>query len=373
MRNRGAFGAVVASLAVATLTACSGGGDAPAPRDSMTYAVPQPPAVDAADLVVAPDGSDDAAGAADAPLRTIDAAAERATPGTTILVRTGTYEGDVDTHVSGTETARIAYVAESPDVRIVGEGSATGAWENDGDYVDIVGFDVSGDNEDGIWSRGSHVRILQNRVYGFPTGNCILTANDGYTLTDVDVIGNVAHDCGNNELDHGIYVAHARGTVANNIAYGNPGFGIHCWHACDDLVIANNLVFDNDEGGILVAADNDDATPADNFQVFNNIAVSNGREGIREGGATGSNNEYRTNLLWDNGDDDIGLKTGSETGTIVADPQFVDFEPDGSGDYRLQPSSPAVDAGIAAGAPPVTISGGPRPLSGGVDLGPFEQ
>ena len=103
--------------------------------------------------------------------------------------------------------------------------------------------------------------------------------------------------------------------------------------------------------------------------VSNNIAVSNGRAGIREGGNTGSNNEYRKNLLWDNGDDAIELKTGSQTGTIVADPQFIDFEVDGSGDYRLQPSSPAVDAGIANGAPPVTINGGPRPLSDGVDLG----
>ena len=46
-------------------------------------------------------------------------------------------------------------------------------------------------------------------------------------------------------------MGHARGTVSNNIAYGNPGFGIHCWQACDELVIANNLVFDNGEGGIV--------------------------------------------------------------------------------------------------------------------------
>jgi hypothetical protein len=339
----------------------------------MTYVVPQPPTLDAADIVVAPTGSDDAAGTATAPLRTIDAAAQRAEPGMTILVRTGTYESDVETDASGTETARIAFVAESPETRIVGDGSATAAWKNDGDYVDIVGFDVSGENEDGIWSRGSDVRILQNRVNGFATGNCILTANENYDLTDVDVIGNVVFNCGDNQLDHGIYLAHAAGTVANNIAYGNPGFGIHCWHACNDLVIANNLVFDNGEGGIVVAADNDDDVPADNFMVINNIAVDNGREGIRESGDTGSNNWYRNNLLWSNGDDTVRLKTGSQTGTIVADPQFLDFKADGSGDYRLQPSSPAVDTGVASGAPPVAINGTSRPLSRGIDLGPFER
>jgi hypothetical protein len=38
-------------------------------------------------------------------------------------------------------------------------------------------------------------------------------------------------------------------------------------------------------------------------------------------------------------------KSGQETGTLVADPLFVDFRTDGTGDYRLQRSSPAVDAG----------------------------
>jgi parallel beta-helix repeat protein len=372
MRNRSSWSVLAAALTVATATACSGG-EAPATRDTMTYAVPRPPAVGAADIVVAPTGSDDAAGTAEAPLRTIGAAAERSAPGMTVLVRTGTYEGDVATDASGTEAARITFVAESPATKIVGDGSATAAWENDGDYVDIVGFDVSGDNEDGIWSRGSHVRLLQNRVHDFGTGNCILTSNENYDLTDVDVVGNVASRCGDNELDHGIYVTQARGTVANNIAYGNPGFGIHCWHSCDGLVIANNLVFGNAEGGIVVAADNDDDVPADDFMVVNNIAVGNGREGIRESGDTGANNRFHNNLLWGNGDDMIRLKTGSQTGTVVADPQFVAFAADGSGDYRLRDTSPAVDGGVGIGSPPITIDGTPRPLSGGVDMGPFER
>lgn len=365
--------AVLAAVAVVLTTSVACSAERRVTATPPSYVVPAPPAAEAADIVVAPNGSDAAAGTPEAPLRTIPAAAARAEPGTTVLVRAGTYVGDVATRVSGTEAARIAFVAESPDTRIVGSGAATGAWENDGDFVDIVGFDLSGGNEDGLWSRGSHVRLMQNRVYGFPTGNCILAANEDYDLTDVDVVGNTTYGCGDNELDHGIYVAHNRGTIANNISYGNPGFGIHCWHACNDLVIANNLVFDNEEGGILVAADNDDGIPADDFVVFNNIAVDNGREGIREGGDTGSNNQYLQNLLWGNGDNALGLKTGWQTGTIVADPQFVDYRADGSGDYRLRPSSPAVDAGRASGAPSAAINGTPRPLSGGVDLGPFER
>ena len=375
MRRRCAYVACIVTTIIATQAACSANDDVPpaGPTSvSPTYVLPSPAATGST-LYVAPDGDDTNDGTDQAPLLTIEGAAGRAAPGTTVVVRSGTYQGDISTDVDGTPDARIAFVAESPSTRIIGSGSAIGAWENNGDYTDIVGFDISGDNEDGIYNRASQVRIMQNRVYGFPTGNCILTGNSDYDLTDIDIIGNVVYGCGDNELDHGIYMGHARGTVSNNIAYGNPGFGIHCWQACDELVIANNLVFDNGEGGIVVGAANDDDVPADDFVVANNIVVGNGRDGIREGGDTGSGNRYLNNLLWNNDNDRILLMTGQETGTLVADPHFVDFQGDGSGDYRLQPSSPAVDAGDAELAPPIAIDSTPRPLSGGIDLGVYEQ
>ena len=330
------------------------------------------PEADGPVLHVSPDGDDAGSGEADTPLRTITAAAARATPGTTVRVRAGRYNGDIATDVAGTPDARIAFVAQSPQVEIVGIGSAIGAWENNGDYVDIVGFSITGPNEDGIYNRGSHVRIMNNRAYGFPTGNCIATGNTDYDLTHIDIIGNVVHGCGNNELDHCIYVGHEGGTIANNIAYGSPGFGIHCWQACDQLVITSNLAFDNAEGGIVVGAAREDAV-ADDVLVSNNIVVGNGRDGIREGGATGGNNRYRNNLLWNNDRDRILLKLGNEADTIVADPRFINYRPDGSGDYRLQPSSPAVNGGFTDSSPSVAIDGTPRPQGGAVDCGVYEQ
>ena len=194
-----------------------------------------------------------------------------------------------------------------------------------------------------------------------------------YDLTDIDIIGNVTHNCGASSLDHGIYLAHRRGIVANNISYDNPGFGIHCWQACNDVVITNNLVFDNAEGGIVIGGANADDVPVDNSLVANNIVVDNGREGIREGGTSGPDNRFVNNLLWGNGSDRILINTGEEQGTMVANPQFVNFQPDGSGEYRLEPSSPGVDAGTANMAPPVAIDRAPRPQSQGVDVGPYER
>lgn len=371
MRYRRIFSAALVMAALAACTQEAPGPSADRPANSVYPAPPTAPALEAAALVVAPDGDDTAAGTAFAPLRTIGAAAERAQPGDTILVRAGTYEGDVHTAVSGTESARISFVAESPDTRIVGIGVADGAWENEGSYVDIVGFDITGPNEDGLYNKGSQARLVRNRVHGI-SGNCLYVQNEDYTVTDVDVLSNVTFDCGEDKLDHGIYVTHQRGRVANNISYGNTGYGIQCWHACNSIAIVNNLVFDNPEGGIVVGAD-DDEYDIGNSLIANNIVVENGREGIRESGESGSDNRFVNNLLWGNERNVVQIKDGEEVGTIVADPQFASFAPDGSGDYRLAPSSPAVDTGAPDMAPRFAFDRTPRPQSAGFDVGPYEQ
>lgn len=365
---------IIAAMATTMALAACTQATPPSPEraPNSVYPAPPAPALDAAAFVVALDGDDTAEGTAAAPLRTINAAAERAQPGDTILVRAGTYEGDVRTAASGTDSARITFVAESPDTRIVGVGGTDGAWENEGAYVDIVGFDITGPNEDGLYNRASNVRIMKNRVHAI-SGNCIYVQTPDYDLTDVDVLGNVTFDCGEDKLDHGIYVTHRGGRVANNISYGNAGFGIQCWHACNSIAIVNNLVFDNPEGGIVVGAD-DDEYEVGNSLVANNIVVNNGREGIRESGEnSGSGNRFVNNLLWGNDRDVLQINGGEEVGTIVADPQFVDFRADGSGDYRLEPTSPAIDTGEPEVAPRFAFDRSPRPQSGGIDVGPYEQ
>jgi Right handed beta helix region len=328
-------------------------------------------------LVVSPDGDDRGPGTRAAPFHTIARAAEAAGPGTTVVIAPGTYVGSFRTTASGTASAPITYVAQARwGARLVGEGAADAVWRNDGDHVEIRGFEISGTSTDGLVSGGSYVRIAENKVSGFPNGNCITTANSGYTLHDIDVIANVVHGCGGSSLDHGIYVSHPGGTVANNISSGNAGYGIHCWHNCNHLTISNNLVFDNSEGGILIGQGdkpNNGTVPADNFVVTNNIAVRNGEYGIEESGATGPNNRYVHNIVSGNAEWGLDLATGAESGTISRDPLFVNFRPDGTGDYRLQAASPGVDAGTPDGAPATDIEGTPRPRGPGIDIGPYER
>ncbi len=240
---------IVLVVAGMTAAACSAGSPAPAPPSAPSVGTAIVPTKATAQLFVAPSGSDDNSGTQAAPLQSIQGAAKMAKPGTEVVVADGTYNGAITTDVNGTADARITFqAAHRGAAKIVGDGDADAAWENDGDYVDIDGFDITGSNTDGLLSGGSFVRLVNNNVHDFHDGNCITTANDNYDLHDIDVMGNIAARCGASELDHGIYVSHPNGVVANNISFGNAGFGIQCWHACNSLAISNNLVFGNAAG-----------------------------------------------------------------------------------------------------------------------------
>jgi MYXO-CTERM domain-containing protein len=201
-----------------------------------------------------------------------------------------------------------------------------------------------------------------------------------YDAIEVDMIGNIVHDVWADDENgmpcnrvQGLYHSIRGGTVANNITWNISGFGIHTWHAPQDLVITNNLVFGSGRGGIIVGAgDSPGGVIADNFLVANNIVAYNAL-GIVEFGATGENNRYLNNLVYENAGGHFSLQHGLvDEGTIVGEPMFVDWQMDGSGDYHLLPGSPAIDAGIVEGAPMQDYDGVARPQGAGIDIGPYE-
>lgn len=312
-------------------------------------------------LYVAPDGDDGNSGTKSAPFSTIGRADAAAAPGFTIHVAPGTYEvsapgahsAGIITQRSGTAAERIRFVSDVKwGAKIVVTGTGT-AWRSKGNYVDIEGFDISGTGRHGILADGANLTITNNFVHDLTvSGGC--TGAGGAAIDtnggpgNVLIKGNVVRNIGlamlgNCRTVQGIYIANPHNVVVNNVVSGVAAVGIQQWHGATDSTIVHNTVF-HCKIGILIGGGDSGTLPdgSQNNYVANNIVYDNLTYGIVEGGKVGANNRYVDNLVHASGTA-IRVK-GEVSGTIAADPQFVNYQPDGSGDYRLKRTSPALKA-----------------------------
>ncbi|MDL2354111.1 MAG: choice-of-anchor Q domain-containing protein [Pseudomonadota bacterium] len=342
-------------------------------------------------LYVSTTGSDTNSGSQAAPFRTISRAAKAAKPSTTIHVAAGTYSGNVATSVHGTATARIRYVSDTKwGAKIIGSGSEA-MWTNNGNYTDIAGFDITGSGRLGILNYASYTSISGNHVHNLAvSGGCAGNGGAGinnanYAASDGDIIGNVVHDIGvpgKCNGVQGIYSSNPRGHIFNNVVYRVSAWGIQLWHAANNVMIANNTVFQNGAngmgGGIVIGTgDAPGGVVMTNTKVINNIVYKNPAAGIKEYcysgfNCIGANNVVANNLVNGNGSA-ISMKVGSATGTITADPLFVNYQANGTGNYRLTSGSPAVNKGSASSAPLYDIDNVARPKGAALDIGAYES
>jgi len=334
------------------------------------------------DYYLGPRGDDLNDGSADRPWRTIQHAARVVRPGTTVHIAPGEYQVAVVTKISGTAAGRIRFVSDVQWAARVRTKGASASWLNEGNFVDIIGFDISGDGSLGIDNEASHVRVLGNRVHDIPATGC--TSNGGagiddgnYFAHDDDVIGNVVFGIGDVTKPcprvHGIYHANLRGHVYNNLVYLNQGWGIHTWEAASHVEISNNTVFNNGYGGIVIGAGDFPHAMNDYTRVTNNISIYNGNYGIEEYGRTGVHNVYANNLVYLNAVGNFDLQNGNtDQNSVFADPQFVEYRSDGTGNYRLSMDSPGIDAGTRRAAPGYDMNGGERPFGKTWDIGAYE-
>ncbi len=309
---------------------------------------------------VSPDGSNSNPGTETSPFQTIQHAAGIALPGTTIHVAKGTYAGGFRTTMSGESNARIVYRSVVKwGARIVPpvKSANNTAWDNRGNYVDIVGFDIDGRGSSagtawlhGIYNGGSFVSVRDNQVQhiGEKTacggaGSSGIGLDSYYKGVNSEVIGNSVHNIGTPgcKFSKGIYL-NTTGRVQNNVLYAIGGAGIQLWHDAHHATISGNTVV-RSTSGILVGGGDYYHTkgPNDHTSVHNNIVFDN-KTGITEHGWTGKHNTYRDNLVFQNASADWGLRNGlKHSGTISAAPQFISYPRDGKPDLRLQPGSPA--------------------------------
>jgi hypothetical protein len=341
-------------------------------------------------LYVATTGSDSNPGTQTRPLKTIARADALARAGYVIHVAPGIYKvaaassgsAGIKTIKSGTATARIRFVSDVKwGAKIVFTGIGM-AWDSKGAYVDIVGFDISGSGRLGILAEGGKELISNNYIHDLKvSGGCNGSGGAaidtwgpvGGATIDSNVVRNVgvqwvaSQSC---NTVQGIYVTNQNNRVSNNVISGVAAVGINSWHGATGSTMVNNTIFNN-KMGIVIGHGDGGATSAgtSNNYVANNIVFRNAY-GITEMGKVGTNNRYPNNLVFNTGRS--WLVKGAISGTVAADPQFVNYQASGTGDYRLKSTSPAINKGTATLAPKFDINGLARPRGAGFDIGAHE-
>jgi hypothetical protein len=368
-----------AILVVLVTLACSATACASAfPATSTTYHV-------------SPNGSDSADGSESAPFKTLARAARAVTrPGTTVLVAPGTYEGGIKTTAHGSPQARITWISNGAKIVPPARSKHKAAWDNRGDHVSIIGFEIDGSSSgtgkswtQGIYTGGSYSLIQGNHVHHIAQAvPCNRAGGSGIGVDSYfrgikgDVIGNTVHDIGPAGCAYvqGIYHS-TSGSIKNNLVYRIGSAAIHLWHDAQDLKIINNTV-SSSVFGIIVGSGNYyfSATGANKVHVHNNIVYDN-QYGISEQGRTGAGNTYKNNLVYKNRTYDWRLRNRLlHTGTISTDPLLVGYSRTAAKpDFRPSDSSPAIGRGIATYAPPIDIEGRPHDTARGVDVGAYRH
>jgi parallel beta-helix repeat protein len=357
---------------------------------------------------VSADGSDTTGdGSLALPWKTIakaDEALSLGPDGTVVHVLPGTYEpGDFYTTSSGAAGARLVFRSEERwGARLIDT-----SWLSMGDYVDIVGFEFTGSQILAIEFWGIYSRVLGNYVHDIGSGcqstGALVTPPNEYPYShDNEISGNivlrVSVGTTNCNQYHGIYLAGPRMIARNNIVADVPGWGIHTWHYVSDVIVENNTIFNNRQGGIIIG--NGDIDPSDpyydlgpheiaNSTIANNLVVNNGigtdaHYGIEEYGNIGLGNVFLSNVVYNNAPADILMVHGQEQGTIPLstvqfNALFESYQADGSGDYRLVAGAAAIDmgttscaAGVTDCAPVDAIDGASRPFGAQLDAGAYE-
>jgi hypothetical protein len=342
---------------------------------------------------VSPTGSDSAAGTKAAPFKTIAKAATKATKaGTTVWVAPGAYAGGFKTTASGTAASRIYYVSTTKwGAKIVPPASSSNdtAWDNRGNYVSIVGFDVDGTKPGsgktwlhGIYTGGSYGLIQENHVHHIANtaacnsaGGSAIGVDSYYKGVKDDIVANTVNDIGpaSCKFIQGIYVS-TSGTVKNNLVYRVGEAAIHLWHDATNVIITNNTVAKSHYGIIVGGGDFYFTTDGNNNTVVSNNIVYDNGIGISEQGKTGAANKYTNNLVYKNGTA-ISLQSGkTATSTVSSGPLFVGYSATAAApNFHLTSSSPAIARGTATNAPTTDIDGKARNTSVGFDIGAYQH
>jgi hypothetical protein len=255
---------------------------------------------------VAPDGSDDAAGTAQAPWQTIQHAAGVVQPGDALCVGGDTYREEIILSRSGTADAPITFAA-APGQTVTVRGSLTLA--PGASYLRLIGFVVRDFPEWGVTLEGDNRHVLLSHL-DVAGGDAAVRLTVGYSeespqdgpVSDVIVEDSILHDCAYEALDCTpgpcdritfrrleIYGAGA----APGADYGGDGLSVARGR---DIVVEDSYIHDNGGDGIdLNSRDTDGNVPG--IVVRRNRVARNRLQGIK----LWAGGRMENNVVWGQG------------------------------------------------------------------------
>jgi hypothetical protein len=207
----------------------------------------------------------------------------------------------------------------------------------------------------------ARVKVHGNRVFGM---NRIGIYADAYThvngVQDVEFYNNYVKDC-----PIGIKVTSEHGGRVTNI------------HVYNNILVGN--LYDGVWVDKPITYDSSNKPLYKNVRVINNTIVGNSRDAVRIRWHYIEDFVVRNNIFWQNTNNAVNLVSDGSQATPSSEvtqshnqstnPLFVDAFME---DYRLQASSPAIDAGTSTDAPIFDFAYSARPVGTAWDVGAYE-
>ena len=312
------------------------------------------------------------------PYTSIQAAITDANAGDTVLVHAGTYVENIN--FSGKAiTVRSANGAAGTIIDGNASGSVVTFNSGEGSGSILDGFTIRNGSGNGSGNGGGGIYCSSSA----PTiTNCTITGNTAYfgggigcryssapTITNCIVSGNTAY------IGGGIYSRESSPTITNCTISGNEGTatggGIES-DAGTSAIITNCTITGNTAGNGGGFYGYTSSSSITNCTISGNTATLSGGGTCLDSASASVTNS----ILWGNvPDQHYGINgggfssltytdidnylgdPGNSYGNIRQDPLFVD---PANGDFRLQPTSPCIDAGTSDGAPSLDRDGFPR-------------